>query len=69
MFEECRPLIERRIVEYLSDPFQRKSELSVQQNLLQPNQIRVAVEPVPCLGPSRWSQQADGVVVMQRPAP
>ena len=54
-------------VEQRGDLVQRKTELAVEQQLLQPLEVVGVVSPITGLGPGAGSQQPDLVVVMKGP--
>ncbi len=55
-----------RVVEQGGDLFEREAELAVEQDLLQPVEVAVAVAPVARVAALAGREQADGVVVVQR---
>jgi hypothetical protein len=64
---ERRRRVERRIVDDLADAPQRDLQLAVEENLLQAQQVPLRVETVARRRAAAWLQQADAVVVVQRP--
>lgn len=54
-----------RVVQEGRDLFERKAELPVEQDLLEPVQVVLAVTPVTCVAALAGEQQSDLVVVVQ----
>lgn len=61
------PRVRVRVVEQGRDLVEREAELPVEQDLLEPVEVRVAVAPVAGVAALARRQQADGVVVVQGP--
>src|SRR5690606_21457103 len=62
-----RDRIEGWIIENVANLLQRHAELAVEQDLLQPQQLRLAVDAVTAGRARLRPEQADLIVVMQRP--
>ena len=63
---ECPCFVEIGRFDDVPDFLQEKLELAEQQHLLQSLELRLAVKPIPRIGPRRRMQQADVVVMLQR---
>jgi hypothetical protein len=63
---QVRARVRSRIVEQGGDLVEREAELSVEQDLLQPVEVGVAVTPVAGVAALARDEQADVVVVVQR---
>lgn len=62
---QVRARVGRRVVEQGRDLLQRKAELAVEQDLLQPVEVGVLVAPVTRVAAPAGDEQADVVVVVQ----
>ena len=60
-------LVKIRIIQHPLDVLQRKFQLPEQQNGLQPRQRCIVIQPIARLSEPGGRQQADGVVMVQRP--
>lgn len=63
---QVRARVRLRVVEQGRDLVEREAQLPVEQDLLQPVEVGVAVAPVPRVVALARNEQADLVVVVQR---
>ena len=66
LVEQGDLLVEARVVERLPDLFQRETELSADEDLLQPKKVGVCVKAITSSRPVPGHEKPDGIVVMQR---
>jgi len=60
-------MVKVRVIQNALDVLERELQLSKQQNGLQPRQRCIVIQPVTCFCAGRGRQQADGIIVVQRP--
>jgi hypothetical protein len=66
LVEQGGLLVKARVIQRSPDFFERKTEFSADEDLLQPKQVSVGVKPVPGRCPGLGHEKPDGIVVMQR---
>src|SRR5688572_12069549 len=58
--------VKARVIQRSADFFERKTEFSADEDLLQPKQVSVGVKAVPGSCPGLGHEKPDGIVMMQR---